>query len=543
MSRKQRLKKEERLGKAHIRTVVSQRRFAWWLPPLIILGLVFATYANGLNNEFVSDDIPSILTNKNLGDFASVTNSFSGSVGSLIHYLIFHIFGLSPWSYRMVNLVFHAINSLLVYHIGLKLLDKRIAFLASMVFGVHPLLSESVVWISGYPYVLAGFFVLLSFYLYLPNDRHWFVKVVGLTSFAMTFTANEKYLAMPLMFLLVDLWLKRGWKRLPELLVYFCISLMMVIYLIGIIPTRATVLETRYSAERQTGWYLLWQQPPVALGSYLSLFYWPVPLTFYHTEMTFTIMDYLLFVVAVLSIAFMAVLLFKKNKWISFWFLFFLIGLLPTLAPLGLGWIVAERYAYLATIGLIFVTILVLDLVFGKYNRLALIFGGILVVVLAIRTTWRNSDWKNADTLWLATARYSPSSYQNHNNLGDMYMRDGQYDMAIEEFKTAIKLNPRYANAYHNLANGYLAINNIEVAENNYKKAIDVNPKIWQSYQQLATISAKRGDWGGAEKIVLDGIANTQSVNLWIMLADIYTKMGKVREADKIIGRINRLQD
>ncbi len=67
----------------------------------------------------------------------------------------------------------------------------------------------------------------------------------------------------------------------------------------------------------------------------------------------------------------------------------------------------------------------------------------------------RNFDWKNQDTLWLATAKTSPSSHQNHNNLGDLYARRGEYEKAVEEFKKAIELKPDYGDAYHNLANVY----------------------------------------------------------------------------------------
>ena len=95
---------------------------------------------------------------------------------------------------------------------------------------------------------------------------------------------------------------------------------------------------------------------------------------------------------------------------------------------------------------------------------------------LSVRTITRNADWKNQDTLWLATAKTSPSSPQNHNNLGDYYGRQGDLEKAAEEFKTAIKLKPNYGDAYHNLANIYHQMGEDDLAIENYRKALSFNP-------------------------------------------------------------------
>ena len=124
-----------------------------------------------------------------------------------------------------------------------------------------------------------------------------------------------------------------------------------------------------------------------------------------------------------------------------------------------------------------------------------------IVLALGARTITRNNDWKNQDTLWLATVKGAPSGHVIHNNLGDMYGRWQQYDKSIAEYKTAIVIQPNYADAMHNLANTYLEIGNVEQAIYWYAQAIKYGPHLWQSYQNLGAIYYQLGELEKAEEL------------------------------------------
>jgi tetratricopeptide (TPR) repeat protein len=70
----------------------------------------------------------------------------------------------------------------------------------------------------------------------------------------------------------------------------------------------------------------------------------------------------------------------------------------------------------------------------------------------------------------------------------------------VEEFKTAISINPNYADAYHNLANTYQAMEKFDLAIENYQTALSINPNLWQSYQNLAAIYFNAGQYDLAEE-------------------------------------------
>ena len=231
-------------------------------------------------------------------------------------------------------------------------------------------------------------------------------------------------------------------------------------------------------------------QIPIAISSYLKLIFWPDNLTLYHSELNFTQGQY--FLMLIITLAFFALIAwtFKNNRQIFFWGSFFIITLLPFLTPLKISWVIAERYVYLGSLGIIVLIALALNKIseLVKNKKITLIIFGLLILALATRTVMRNFDWKNQDTLWLAASKISHSSHQNHNNLGDLYARRGKYEKAVEEFKKAIELKPDYGDAYHNLANVYHQIGKDDLALENYQKALELNPNLWQSYQNIAAI-------------------------------------------------------
>ena len=181
----------------------------------------------------------------------------------------------------------------------------------------------------------------------------------------------------------------------------------------------------------------------------------------------------------------------KQKKQLSFWISFFIASLIPVITPLGISWLVAERYAYLGAIGIYTLISYIIIQIATQYPKLklpAMAVGGIIIALLTLRTINRSVDWKDQDHLWLAAAKTSPSSPQNRNNLGDYYARQGNLSEAIKQFTIATQLKPCYADAYHNLATTYIQIGDLENAIINYQKSLECNPNLWQSKQNLERI-------------------------------------------------------
>ncbi len=491
------------------------------LTAYIFLALLAAgAYLNSLGNEFVADDIPAILQNPNIGNlFFNIKNQPLNFLRYVFYFFAHALGGLNPLFYRLINVFFHLGSVWVIFAILSLLHTESLALIAASLFAVHPVLSEAVTWVSGGTHSQYAFFVLLSFLFYLlSRSRNWSKKIYfySLGSFLLALLTTEKAAVLPLIIIAFEIstdgWRKNFKKAIP----FFLLSgfWALLIFSGGAFSQRIVDLQSHYYQQRGS------QNPlavvTVALTSYLELIFWPKNLTLYHSEMIFSSAEFYLRLAAFLVFLGMVAYAYKKSKPIFFWASFFVISLLPMLTPFGISWIVAERYVYLGSIG-IFVIVAIKIVPSLKQHRSVLFYVilGLLLLPLTARTIVRNNDWKNQDTLWLAAAKTSPSSPQNHNNLGDLYGRRGNLERSAAEFKKAIELNPNYADAYHNLGNTYQQMGRLDEAIENYRKAAEINPGLWQSCQNLAAIYFEQENFELAKEWMEKAIAvNPQNPNL-----------------------------
>lgn len=503
--------------------------------------LVFGVYANCLKNEFLSDDIAGIMQEKNIGNpFYFLIHQPINFFRYLNYAIVYNIFGLNPFFFRLTNVFIH-LGSVIILFTALSLLyDRRVAIFVSGIFTVHPLLSEAVTWITGGGHAQYVFFDLLAFLLYLLARFHnWSKKyyLLSLTSFFIALFTTEKSAILPLIIISFEFSfgdLKKTWKKTIP---YFLLSGFAAIFVIfgGNFTSRINALHNQYYQEQ--GLYNPLTQIPTAIFSYLQLMVWPDKLTLYHSEMAFSNFQYLIMLLTTCILFGLLIISFlKKNlRKYFFWLSFFLISLLPMLTPFKIAWIVAERYVYFGSIGIFVLFGLFLQYIGGKSKNKFLPWGIwiILIITLSTRTITRNIDWKNQDNLWVAAARTSPSSPQNHNNLGDMYGRHGDLPKAVEEFQAAIRLKPDYGDAYHNLANIYRLMGKNDLAAENYQKAIYFNPNLWQSYQNLSVILFESGRLEQSVSSINKAIEiNPRSPDLRVILGYIFMNAGN-KEAAK----------
>ena len=506
----------------------------YWYVFIFLAILVIACYFNSLNNEFVSDDIDGILKNPDIGNFKKAISSPFSAARSVFYFIIYKLGGLNPIYFRLLNIFYHigavcTVFVLLYYMQGLV-----VAFFASSLVAVHPILIESVAWISGGPYVQSSFFVLLSFLFYLYSRGKKIGKwyIFSFLLFILALSTMNKTIAFPFILIVYEISqskLRKNWKRI---LPFFIVLVVGGIYFATMIGERISFLSS--ANYRDVGRDNPFVQVPISITSYLQLMFWPDKLTLYHSELNFTLTQY--YIRLFFFLVFIGIIVFTwfKQRKISFWLLFFPITLLPVLTPLRIAWVVAERYVYLGAIGIFVVVAIVLKKISNikKIRPFVFIFFSIMIVILMVRTIYRNVDWKNQDNLWIATSETSPSDPKTHNNLGDVYGRHGDLKRAAQEFSKAIELNPRYAEAYHNLANIYARMGKYEQAIKTYNMALKYNPDLWQSYQTLGIVYFNMDDLEKAESNLKQSIKmNPENAESYSNLGYIYFKQEKKSKA------------
>src|SRR3989344_731218 len=128
--------------------------------------IVFGAYFKIFSAEFVYDDFAFIVNNKAIRSLIPVSkfftdpNIFTGAqdnlggknwrpISSLAFALQYKIFGANPTGFHFVGILFHLINTVLVYFLAKKLLNRSGAAIAiASLWSLHPVLTEAVSWIS-----------------------------------------------------------------------------------------------------------------------------------------------------------------------------------------------------------------------------------------------------------------------------------------------------------------------------------------------------------------------------------------------------------
>ena len=454
----------------------------------IIAALSIVLYANSIGGGFISDDIPTIVNNPPAEGILECR-----SFGRLLNVISYKLGGLNPLFYHLHNIIFHTLNSILVFFFLSIFFKPQASFLGALLFASHPIHTEVVAWISGVSYLYITAFLLSSFLLYHLSTKSDFRKGLYLASlflFAASLFNGWYGVCFPGLIILYDFTykkIKKNWKlHLPFIL----LSLYRVIdqiYIAGGMTRRVTVLKADLGSEALSNpLYNL----AFSFFSHLKLLLWPVKLTLYHEPLSISLKVLWLEIFMLLVILSFLPLLFKKAKPLFLALGIFLLFLSPTYSFIPIAWLVAERYLYLPSISFSILGAFILERYApsGKKRLLAIILIILLLSAYSLRTILRNGDWKDRASLWRATVKASPLSHKAHNNMGDIYGGEGNLVMAEESFRRAIELKPDYAHAYHNLANTQLDLGKVEEAILNYQKAISLDSELYQSYQNLGVI-------------------------------------------------------
>lgn len=466
----------------------------WFHYILILAAVNLLIYFNIFPNEFVSDDLPGIINNPNLGKGTDLFNP-----GFFLKSLNHWFYGSNPAGYHLTSLVLHIIASVLVLFFLRRFFSLRASFWGSLIFAVHPIHGEAVAWISGMPYILMAIFLLAAFLFYSWATVSKPLKKIGLMA-AMIFyllaaSVSIFSLAFPVFLILYDLvftkWRKnqvwRWW------LTFFGLTIIRILLIIGLANQRIAQLAIEGTSVALSN-PLFNMAHSVFEG--LRLLFWPAKLTLYHESAGlngFRLGAEVLFLLILLGIL---PLIWKRLPTIFLAVVLFVLFLAPTYSPITVSWLTAERYLYFPSIALSMTVALVVEKSFRRANLKPFLLPILISIALifSLRTVARNLDWRTADTLWIATAKASPLSPKAHNNMGDVYYRQRNLVQAATEFNRAIELKPDYADGYHNLANTYQNMGRIEEAIANYQKAVKFNPYLWQSYQNLGAIYFQLGE-------------------------------------------------
>lgn len=488
----------------------SSRRFVVYGAALVA-SLALVVYFNTLWAGFVFDDGFLILGNWWIRDAGSLSEIFSSPTWGfdpertsnyyrpLMHVVFmidYHLFGLSPWGYHLVNITVHALNSILVFFIALRLFaglpgptesdsalkGHHLAIASAILFALHPVHVEAVAWVSAISEVGFALFFLLSLYLYIAADEK---KGLGSLLSWLSFIAALlfKETAVMLIFVIVayDLCLKR--KAVASSLKRYIPYIIILGVYITVKLAVSGALTPRLQQEGLSGFQYFINIFPLIMD-YLRLVFFPVRLNvFYQFHPVLTVVDFRLLASIIVIAPFVALFVIGyrgKRRAASFAWLLALFSIMPALYIAGAGArgsAFAERYLYLPSAGFIIFILYWFASFLRKFapRRAATIFVVILVLLsaaYATGTVFRNRVWKDNYTLWKDSAGKTPDSELVYVNLGSAADSLGLRTEALNAYESALKINPRSAQAHNNLGVLYYETKEYGLSIENYEEAL-----------------------------------------------------------------------
>lgn len=381
----------------------------------------------------------------------------------LSHMLDFTLFGDEPGPHHLVNVLLHALNTVLVLVVLRRLTHAfwPSAFVAA-VFAVHPVHVESVAWISERKDVLSTLLWLVALSGYATYVKRPTVsRYVSLVAapFVLGLTAKPMLVTFPATLLLLDYWplrrvdpdrpprfaaqlLRLFFEKLPLLLISSAFGVFHVIAAYD--PAR--VSETFPFAVRLAN-------AVIAYVTYLRLSVWPAGLAVVHPYpgLTVRILPALLCALAVLGVTLATMRYRRRLPFLIVGWLLFLGTLVPVVnlvqnntQPFN------DRYLYVPLIGLLIMAAWGAAAAVQRWRALrpAVAIAAVAVLVaLTAAAHGQTRHWRNSIMLFEHALEVTSDNAEAHLLLGNAYAEARRFEEAIEQYEEVYRIRPEYSKA------------------------------------------------------------------------------------------------
>lgn len=433
------------------------------LNPLLwaaILGLgIFIYYPLHTAGFLLFDDDWSIYNNPYVTSF-NIINCFRYiyyfdyvPISTFYFSLVNRIFGMDPFYFHLLNVIFHMLNGILVYLLCRRVfnLSTLVAHIAAALFVIHPMHVESVAWATEAKDILSVFFLLLS-WLTLKrslrnNEIQRPVYLLSLVLFFLSLGSKTITITFPLLFLLHHYLTGEKGSRKKVFLVlipFFGLSLGF-----GLLRIYAVTGEMRL-LKNGLGSLEIVENTIIKLVFYFSRSIFPNHLAGFYENGVFHLFWYEYLIVACFGILLIAVYRLSSGQhekpYYCYLPLFTIIALFPTLKiiPWMVNFVVADRYIYFPSVGLytLFAILLGKLLALRRFRILALCYVILLTVQLTISARQRVYVWHNDYNLWTDVLEKYPDTMKGLHNLSVQYLKRRDFEKALVLQERLLKLNP-----------------------------------------------------------------------------------------------------
>lgn len=513
---------------------------------VLILISITALFSPSLNYEFSRiDDNDYVEANGDIRriNLESIQKWFSREYVSLyvpltmasfaLDYQIWHF---DSFGYRFTNLILHFLNAVLVYFLIYCLIgNSLIAVSTALIFAIHPVQIESVVWISERKNLLSTLFFLFAIFF------HFFSKyrfVIGL--FILAVLSKPNTVVLPFILIAIDFLIKPALLSKNQKIFYYgsFIAISILVALVTFILHGDTEIFFRGNSFLKNLYIMV-----TIFFRYVQLLVFPYHQQFFYMSEIYEAFTHPHVIFSFIGFSILLGLIFywrKKYSYVAFWLMWFVILLAPVsniFTPIGT--LMNDRYLYLPIIGFFTMFFLLVhkiskgclypvNIQLSKELIGSFFFTGVIVASFILTSINRISAWETTSKLFqedLMKSEYFDNRYLSglaaeKLKKGDIesavLITEAQFNMPVNEealLRQAASLlylqKPNeafdYLDFYHKFSHskfthGYFSLlgqyyeqqGNLTEAEENYKKSSQIHENVF-AYLQLSALYRKQG--------------------------------------------------
>jgi tetratricopeptide (TPR) repeat protein len=509
-----------------------------WLWALLLIPLVFIAYAQVFRAGFIWDDEshltqnPCVVGPLGLKEIWTTTQAVYYPLVLTTFWALHKFVGLNPLSYHALNVLLHAVSAILLWRV-LRQLNVRGAWLGAALWALHPVMVQSVAWVTELKNTQSCVFYLLSILFFLKwedqggavsrpsqretTDRRSLVIALSLLFFLLAILSKPSTVMLPIVLALCIWWRRERIQRRDFLaLVPFA--------LISAVASIWTVFEQKFHAGAIGGdWAQTRPERLIIAGKaiwfYLGKLVWPHPLIFIYPRWdvdSSKVVAYLPLLAAIAGLVALWFIHAKSGRALFFAAAYYVVSLFPVLGFFSVYFFrysfVSDHFQYLASMGPLALAGAAIATVVGRFCETPLelasdtdalqsssdnigvargrLFLGslgcsILLLSLAFLTWQQGAVYHDVVTLYTRTLAKNPGCWMAHYNLGIILREQGDVDQALEHYRQAFALRPNYAEAHYNLARCLVEKGQLDDAIEHYEKALKINPADPETHNNL----------------------------------------------------------
>ncbi len=445
-------------------------------PPLLIV-LTLVVYAPALRAGFVWDDRALVLSDPLIRSWRLIwegfqhflftdagASDFYRPLQRLSYTLDYAVFGFAPAGYHLVSILWHAAAAMAFFFFADELLafcdlDARrratLAFVAALIWMVHPVQNAAVAYVSGRADPLAAAFGFLGLFLGLrmlraTGGRKWALGIGATLCLLASALSKEMGLLFLVLWLILAL-ARRGRAEFWQAVAM--VAVVLVIYL-------SLRLPAEHLAPPATAASLPLLVRPIlvarSVAEYAGLLILPLhlhmdrdvethPFGFVNASLEAAAWRELQTLLGLLLIAAFLYALWRarRRRAIFIPLLLGLVSYLPISGLVPLNATVAEHWLYLPSAFLFLGAVVALDSLGGRpVRRAAAVCLMIWVLGLAGRTFARTFDWRDQRTFVTRTIAAGGDSVRMWINLGGLELNEGHLAAARQALEKALAKEP-----------------------------------------------------------------------------------------------------